>query len=176
MTMFDLSQATGLDQRTIRSLLEGASRPHARTLHRLAEGLGVSTDELFRDPYQTSHSFDRATNPVVAETIDLHPDLFAHWNSAEFDELYSRMAVGGELTQEGTLAAAAEMNDRQELMYQVAVILESDKAHLMQEFTNMLFNQVTNFRFVTLRIEHLHCYTVSSLTTSAMGNTSNRSV
>ncbi len=145
MTLLEVVEATGLDHRTIRNIVEGVSRPHARTLHKLAEGFGVSTDELFKDPYQAGQAlFDRATNPIVADVIGEHPDLFASWTQTDFDELYSRMAVGGELTKEGTLASAKEMNTRQELMYQVAVILESDKANLMREFTAMLFREVTS--------------------------------
>ncbi len=151
MTLHDVVEATGLDHRTIRSIVDGVSRPHARTLHKLAEGLGVSTDELFQDPYQAGQAlFDRATNPVVAEVIEAHPDLFTHWTPNDFDELFSRMAVGGELTKEGTLVAAKEMNVRQELMYQVAVILESDRANLMREFTSMLFRQVTSVETLQL--------------------------
>jgi transcriptional regulator with XRE-family HTH domain len=145
MTLQDVVEATGLDQRTIRSLVDGNTQPHARTLHKLADGLGISTDELFQDPYQTGQAlFDRATNPVAAEVIETHPELFRHWTQVDFEELFSRMAVGGEHTQAGTLAAAKEMNARQELQYQVAVILESDQANLMRDFTSLLFRQVTS--------------------------------
>ena len=145
MTLQDVADASGLDLRTLRSLVEGNSQPHARTLHKLAEGLGVSTDELFEDPYQTrSAQFDRATNPVVADAIESYPNLFQHWTQADFDEFFSRMAVGGELTETKTLAAAKEMNARQELLYQVAVILESDRADLMRDFTSVLFQQITS--------------------------------
>lgn len=144
MTLDDVVEATGLDQRTVRSILHGITRPHARTLHKLAEGLGVAADELFQDPYQGGQvAFDRATNPAVGEVVEAHPELFARWTQAEFDELFSRMAVGGELTEEGALAAAEAMNARRELMVQVAVILESGEADLMREFVALLFRRVT---------------------------------
>ena len=87
------------DRRTygpVHSLLHGNTRPHARTLHNLAEGLGVETDELFQDVFQSGATdFDRATNPLVAEVIHARPNLFDRWTQADFDELFSRMGVGG---------------------------------------------------------------------------------
>ena len=190
MTQSDVVRATGLDERTVRSMLRGVTRPQARTLHKLAEGLGVDTDELFQDPYHTGswqsgswqpgswqsgswqsgswqsggrqsggwqldgsqsgeqasfdlNAFDRATNPIAAEMVDAHPELFENWAAADFSELFSRMAVGGELTEAGTLATAHAMNDRRELMHQVAVILESSEADLMRDFVKLLFDRAT---------------------------------
>jgi len=145
MTLDEVVEATGLDERTVRSMSQGITRPHARTLYKLANGLGVSTDELFQDPYQAGQTaFDHATNPLVAEVVDAHPELFARWTSAEFDELFSRMAVGGAMTEEGALSVAEVMNAHRELMYQVSVILESNEADLMRDFVAMLFRRVTS--------------------------------
>ena len=47
-----VADRTGLDERTIRGILGGGKTPHAQTLHRLAEGLGVKVDEFFVDPAQ----------------------------------------------------------------------------------------------------------------------------
>lgn len=144
MTLGQVVAATGLDERTVRSMLHGDTRPHARTLHKLAEGLGIDIDELFQDPYRTGQwAFDKATNPQVTLAIENHPELFADWNDVDFAELYSRMAVGGELTETGALAAATEMNARRELLYQVSVILETGEADLLREFIGMLFRKVT---------------------------------
>ena len=121
MTLGDVVEATGLDERTVRSILQDATRPHTRTLHKLAEGLGVSTDELFQDPYQSLsggysvQEFDRATNPMVTEVLTSEPQLFEHWSQDDVDELYSRVAVGGELTNEGVMSAAEAMNERRRI-------------------------------------------------------------
>jgi transcriptional regulator with XRE-family HTH domain len=145
MTLQQVVEATGLDERTVRSMSQGDTRPHARTLHKLAEGLGIDTDELFQDPFSVSNvEFDRATNPQVTEVIDRHPEIFADWPDAEFAELYSRVAVGGELTEEGALAAALAMNARREVQYQVSVILETGEADILREFIGMMFRRVTN--------------------------------
>jgi transcriptional regulator with XRE-family HTH domain len=144
MTLADVVAATGLDERTVRSILRGATRPHARTLHKLAAGLGIDVDELFQDPRHAA-AFDRAANPAAARVIESHPELFARWTPADFEELFSRVAVGGELTEEGALAAARAMNRRRELMTQVAVILESSEADLLREFVALLYRRVTGF-------------------------------
>ncbi len=50
LTLQDVAERTGLHERTLKGILAGTNKPHARTLHRLAEGLGVNADELFQDP------------------------------------------------------------------------------------------------------------------------------
>jgi transcriptional regulator with XRE-family HTH domain len=150
MTQQDVVDATGLDERTVRSILQGVTRPHARTLYKLAEGLGVEADELFQDPYRHGQAaFDRASNPAVAEVIDARPELFADWTAADFDELFSRMACGGELTEAGVAASAEAMNARRQLLHQVAIILESGEAQLMREFVALLYRRVTSVQEFT---------------------------
>jgi transcriptional regulator with XRE-family HTH domain len=145
MTLSEVVDSTGLDERTVRSMLNGNTRPHARTLHKLAEGLGIDTDELFQDPFRTGHwAFDKATNPQVALAIENNPELFTDWTDADFAELYSRMAVGGELTEAGALTTATQMNARRELLYQVSVILETNEADVLREFIGILFRKVTS--------------------------------
>jgi transcriptional regulator with XRE-family HTH domain len=57
-----VAEQTGLDERTIRGILNGGNKPHAQTLHRLAEGLAVNIDEFFVDPAQLLYRrFDRQT-------------------------------------------------------------------------------------------------------------------
>jgi transcriptional regulator with XRE-family HTH domain len=104
-----VAERTGLDERTIRGILSAGAKPHAQTLHRLAEGLGVKVDEFFVDPAQLLYRrFDRQTNPVVAEVLEGHGELFDGWTEADFDELHSRVGAGGALTVEGTLAQIQE--------------------------------------------------------------------
>jgi transcriptional regulator with XRE-family HTH domain len=152
MARLGLSQAgvvaaTGLDERTVRSLLRGDTQPHAKTLHKFAAGLGVEADELFHDlheaPPDAAAAFDRATNPAVSQAIDGHPKLFAQWSAADFEELFSRVAVGGELTEAGALAAAQAMNQRRELLQKVALLLETGEAELLREFIAMLYRRAT---------------------------------
>ena len=109
--------ATELDERTLRSLARGINHPHARTLHKLAQGLGVSIDELFQ-PVARSRSprqFDRATNSLVESVRRATCEqCSATGPQADFDELYSRFGTGGQLTEEGVLAAAEAMNAKRD--------------------------------------------------------------
>ena len=77
ITLEEVARRSALDQRTIKAILAGTkTKPHARTLHQLASGLGVSADELFQNPSSLAHRvFDRQTNPVVDELVQSQPDL-----------------------------------------------------------------------------------------------------
>jgi transcriptional regulator with XRE-family HTH domain len=142
-TIEEVAQKTGLDQRTIRGILEGTNRPQARTLHRLARGLGVPSNELFLDPAQLLYRhFDRQTNPVVAEVVQQHPELFAGWTEGDFDELHSRVGTGGPLTAEGTTAAAIEMNRNRGLHEKLALLLESSQGDLIRSIVEVMYKKV----------------------------------
>lgn len=70
MTTDEVVRSTGLHRRTVRELLRGRSKPHARTLYRLSTGLGVSTDEFFcRCP--EIGDLDGAEDQEVLEKVDL---------------------------------------------------------------------------------------------------------
>ena len=143
LTLPQVVEATGLDDRTIRSLLRGTTQPHARTLHKLAAGLGIDADDLFVDPVEEAARFDYRANPSAASIVRRHPEAFAAWTPADFEEYFSRVGVGGELTEEGALADAAATNRRRELMTQVAVILESAESEHLSEIIALLYRRVT---------------------------------
>jgi transcriptional regulator with XRE-family HTH domain len=144
MTFVDLIEASGLDERTIRGVVRGANHPHARTLHKLAQGLGVEIDELFRPlGRSSSRQFDRATNSLVETVVVAHPKHFANWSDADFDELYSRFGAGGQLTEAGVLTAADAMNTKRDLWKQIGVILESSESQLLAEFVRILYRRAT---------------------------------
>ena len=134
---------TGLDQRTIRGITSGSHKPHADTLHRLAQGLGVKVDEFFLDPAQLLYRrFDRRTNPLVAEVLAGHPGLFEGWTEADFGELHSRVGAGGALTAEGALAAVHQMNRKRDLHGKLDLLLESSHAELAADILNVLYEKV----------------------------------
>lgn len=144
LTFDEVVAATGLDARTVRGLVRGTNTPHARTLNKLAYGLGVSIDELFHLPHPApSRRFDRATNTLVESTVAAYPDVFQHWSDADLNELFSRFGTGGQLTETGVLAAAEAMNAKREIWKQVSVILESGEAELLSEFVRLLYGRVT---------------------------------
>jgi transcriptional regulator with XRE-family HTH domain len=144
LTFDEVVEVSGLDQRTVRALARGMNHPHARTLHKLACGLGVSIDELFRPADRVSpRRFDRATNSLVESVVGAHAEAFADWTEAEFDELYSRFGTGGQLTEAGVLAEAEAMNARRAVWRQASVILESGEAELLAEFIELLYRRAT---------------------------------
>jgi transcriptional regulator with XRE-family HTH domain len=140
LTLRDVVQRTGLNQRTVKRILAGRSaRPHARTLHRLARGLGVGAEEFFRG--SSSRSFDAQTNPAVRELLDAQPELFAHWQDEDFDELYSHFGTGGALTRDGVLRVVQQIHRRQQVQAKVAVILQTDQADLLAELVDLLYRR-----------------------------------
>ena len=143
LTISGVAEQTGLHVRTVRGILRGDKKPHARTLHQLAEGLGVPVDEFFVDPAQLLYRrFDRQTNPVVAEVIETNRELFHGWSETDFDELHSRVGAGGALTVEGALAAVGQMNRKLELHDKLDLLLESSQAEVAAGILNVLYEKV----------------------------------
>jgi transcriptional regulator with XRE-family HTH domain len=143
LTLRDVVQRTGLNPRTVQRILAGrSSRPHARTLHRLARGLGVGAETFFRDGGTPSaRSFDLQTNPAVSQLLASQPELFAHWQAEDFDELYSHFGTGGGLTRDGALRVAQQICRRQQVQAQVAVILQTDQAELLAALVEVLYRR-----------------------------------
>ena len=144
LTYDDVCEATGLDARTLRGILRAVKRPHARTLQRLAEGLGVQADELFvGDESAARAEFDAATNPAIAEAVEADPQAFDGWGPREFGELASRFANGGALTVDGALRAAAAMNANRATLDRARLVLESDQAEVLRGVVDALYERVT---------------------------------
>ena len=147
MTVRDVVAATGIHARTIQALMSGDQKPHAKTLHKLAEGLGVSTHEIILDLPQTDAAqFDWGTNPIVQEIVAEEPNLFAHWSAGELEELASRFGTGGELTRDGVRIAIEAMESRRSVLDKVVVLLESDQSDLLAEFVDMLYRRAIDVR------------------------------
>ena len=146
LTLADVIERTSLDSRTVQSLLRADDkRPHARTLHRLAAGLGVTADELFQNPSTLAHrQFDRDANPAVEEVVEQRAELFREWTQADFDELYSRVGTGGALTREGTLEVVTTMNRNRDVHEKVALLLESGEAETLMGIVQVLYDKVSD--------------------------------
>jgi transcriptional regulator with XRE-family HTH domain len=134
---------TGLDRRTVQGVLDGSNKPHPRTIHQLAEGLGVSADEFFVSQSQLLYQrFDRQTNPVVEEVIHARPELFGDWTDSDFDELHSRFGAGGALTAEGTLEVVKAMNHRRQLVEKLMLLLETSQAEAVGAFLEVMYEKM----------------------------------
>ncbi len=144
LTTEQLAEKSGVDKRTIKGILDRTKKPQPRTIGRLAQGLGVATDELFVEPAQRTYrsQFDQDTNPVVDEVIETHPDVFADWTGSDYDELHSRMGTGGPLTAEGALEAARRMNAKRTLHEKLSVLLESSQADVVAGIVDVIYQKV----------------------------------
>ncbi len=140
----ELSERSGVDERTVRGILnDNVGKPHARTLNKLAEGLGVEVEALFDDPEtEWRRKFDRATNPVVEEAAERFPELFIGWSELDFDELFSQFGAGGQLTLEGALETARAMNRKRETMCRLAVVLETGEGPLLSQIIDAFYQRV----------------------------------
>lgn len=144
LSLAQVVERTGLDRRTVSAMLDGSNRPHPRTIHRLAEGLGVSPDEFFVNPGQLVYRrFDIQTNPVVREVVEGHPELFEGWSEMDFEELHSRFGHGGSLTADGTLAVARQMNRNRQVHEKLALLLESSHADVIAGIVDVLYREAT---------------------------------
>lgn len=144
LTYDDVVEATGLDARTLRGILHARKRPHAKTLQRLAEGLGVEPDELFAgDESAARAEFDAKTNPAIQEVVDADPDLFDDWTPSDFGELASRFGEGGALTPGGVRQAAVAMNANRQSLDRARVLLESDQAEALRTVIDALYDRTT---------------------------------
>jgi transcriptional regulator with XRE-family HTH domain len=143
LSLQEVAQRTGLDERTVRGISRGKHRWQMRTLHRLAEGLGVSVDEFFLDPARLLYrQFDRDTNPLITDVMQSHGEVFEGWGEADFDELHSRVGTGGALTFDGVLCAARDMNRKRELHDKLDVLLESSQSKTVSGMLDLMFAQV----------------------------------
>ncbi len=143
LTQEDVVKLTHVDQRTLRGILSGRTKPHERTISRLAEGLGVLVDEFFQDTAQLAHrTLDRQTNPLVEEVVRENPAVFSNWRQEDFDELYSRFGTGGALTADGAVQAARKMNHHRDIRRKVALLLETGEAEFLTNIVEMLYQKV----------------------------------
>jgi transcriptional regulator with XRE-family HTH domain len=140
LTQAELAARAGIDVRTIKQIVAGGStRPHPRTLHKLAGGLGVGTDELIQPAEaRTRCEFDRATNPLVDEVLANHAQLCCDWDAEDFAELYSHFGTGGALTYEGVQQVIAQIQRKRATLDRAALLLETDYAELLAEFIDLL--------------------------------------
>ncbi len=143
LTLKQVVEATGLCERTVKGVLSGRNKPHARTLQRLAAGLDISTDELFQNPSLLIHRlFDHRTNRAVDEIVNSHPKWFEGWTDADFAELYSHFGTGGALTETGATNVVLTMNRKRDVQQKVALLLESDEAQLLTGLVDLLYQQI----------------------------------
>lgn len=148
MAKFDMDvqqvvSACKLDERTVLGILNGSLKPHQGTLRKLADGLGVDLDELARNQHRSGELvFDRATNPIVREVLEAHWDEeFAWWPDEDIDELFSRVGVGGALTEDGILEVVKSINKRREYIEKLKLVWETGDADVLRNQLDFLYTR-----------------------------------
>lgn len=143
ITYEEVVAASTLDARTVRGIARGEQTAHARSLRKLADGLGVEVDQLLAPPNGLSQAaFDAATNPAVQRAREAHPEVFRDWAPGDYAELASRFAVGGELTEHGAIEQAQRLNQHRAVLRRARVVLESNHADLLARLIDLLYERV----------------------------------
>jgi len=139
----DVVRCTGLDRRTIRGLLNGTNRPHAKTIHRLAKGLGVATDEFFVSPsYLIYRNLYDPADLKVEGVVRNNPALFSSWAQADFEELQDSYSLSDDQSAEGILDVARKMNRRRDLQKKLNVLLKSSQSDAISTFLEVMYKTV----------------------------------
>jgi transcriptional regulator with XRE-family HTH domain len=139
MNANDVAEATGVDLRTIRSMIRGDRTPRATTLKKLADGMGVDPAEFFYDVNELAAAFDWNTQAILRAYVVDHPELFHNWSQANMDELASRFAAGGYLTHEGVESAKAWMEGKWAELARIEVVLESAEGWKLRRYLDRLY-------------------------------------
>lgn len=143
LSLEEAARQCGLAVRTLKLLIEGQAKPHTRTLHKLAQGLGVAVETLLcPPPGNPQQALDQRTNPRVAQVLAGRPHLCADWQADDYAELYSQFGVGGPLTESGVLQAAERINFKRQVHHKVELLLESGQSELLAGFVELLLARV----------------------------------
>lgn len=138
LSMDRLIAVTGLNERTLRGIKTGTTKPRANTIASLATSLEVAVGDLLDERLSEEELFDRKTNPAAAEFVDTNPRLFRGWMREEFAEFFSRFGVGGGQTEEGAREAASFMNERRKLLNRVAFLLETPSGEMLRSIIEQM--------------------------------------
>ncbi len=155
----DLAQRAGVSRTTLHHLERGAvHKPRASTLSRLATVLEINPDELAVG-WQPSEAdvpathppleilseqavFDGVTNPLIAEVCAAEPQHFRGFSRADWEELASQVGVGGGLTREGVIEAAARLQTDKETLARLRLILQTHLREPAQQLIDALYQAV----------------------------------
>lgn len=101
-----------------------------------------SCEDFYEDYQEQARLFDRQTNWAIQSVCEQHPALFENWEESQWDELFSSFGTGGEMNEEGIRREAEAINARQETLYQLRVILETDLAEAACGVIRCLYESV----------------------------------
>jgi transcriptional regulator with XRE-family HTH domain len=70
LTLAQVVSATGACERTVKGILSGRTKPHPRTLNRIAAGLNVSAGEFFQQPVERRMWGQQLTESEVRKKVE----------------------------------------------------------------------------------------------------------
>jgi transcriptional regulator with XRE-family HTH domain len=143
LSVRQVAEKSGLDERTIRGILNGGNKPHPQTIRRLADGLRVKVDEFFLDPVRLLYRhFDRQPHPLVTAIFKTDGFLFDGWTEADFKSLHKRIDAGEMKTVEHAIQTVCRMNRKRQLHERLDLVLESRQAEVAVGILNVLYADV----------------------------------
>ena len=95
LTSAYVAQACAMNDRTLRAILRAEHGAHARTIKRLADGLGVDPDELTLGP-QLEIAWPTISEQLGRVLIGFArecPSLFARWSPDDIAEISRRLRL-----------------------------------------------------------------------------------
>ena len=134
LSFVETARRTGVDRRTLRAILNATTTPHARTVQAIAEGLGVSVEAFWIEPVAGEMPLPRKRlSPAVADFAKKRPELFRHWDAADWDELERRIASKKEPTPDAIWAAVHDLNHQRRQLQTCAILLEMGDGAAMSQ-------------------------------------------
>lgn len=157
----EFASRAGLSRQTAREILENPDRRRLRnqTVFGCARALGIgvqdlraySTEQLLaaaQSPRLAScvSGHDLATQPVVRNWLEDHPQQAALLTPVEMADLLSRQGTGGPLTQHGLEQTLAQLERRRRLVDRVQILSETDYVDLLEKIVDGLFEKIQPYR------------------------------
>lgn len=134
LSIAETVRRTGVDRRTLRAVLEGTTTPHSRTVQAIAEGLGVSVEEFWIEPPRGEPPIPpKRLSAAVADFAEKRPELFRHWDAADWDELERRLACKSEPPADAIWAAVHDLNHKRRQLQTCAILLEMGDGAAMSQ-------------------------------------------
>jgi transcriptional regulator with XRE-family HTH domain len=146
----ELERRSGVARTTLYHLEKGhTQRVRSSTVGALAKAFELEVDQLVGGgaplpptARERSATFDRATNPAVAEVARERPEVFEGWSAEDWEEINSQFGVGGQLTPLGALKAAEAINEKRETIRQLQVVLETHLRDVAREMIGTFYRMV----------------------------------
>jgi len=151
----EAGEILGVSEQTIRRKAEAKIIPHARSgtggkrkywfrredLERFQQDTFEIVDQVGSTD-DSERTVDRETNQVIDDIFTRNKKPFRGWVKADWDELYSLHGTGGQLTEDGVLAAAEEINALRDMRTKFEVVARSEHASTLKLFLDSLYSKV----------------------------------